>query len=292
MRPMRRSAAAIVAPVLPALTKASASPSFTSLAQRMIEESFFARTTLAGSCISITSPACTTSTPFASDGSRGATRSVSPTSTTRTPSSAAARTAPTTTSSGARSPPIASTAMLTALLIGWTSPPVAGAWLVDLDDLTAGVVAAVAADDVRLLHRTAVGTGRARRRREPPVRRAPLAGLGSRGLALRDGHRFLRVVSGAFGSELELGERRPSGVGGALGVGIVGRLGVDNVLVVHRDARRVVSGARGRERQLQDECVTHELVEIDVDAVEGVGVTLDGPVLVELRDHDREVAGD
>ena len=55
IRPMRRSAAAIVAPVLPAPTMASALPSFTSCAHCTTEASFLRRTTVAGSCISTTS---------------------------------------------------------------------------------------------------------------------------------------------------------------------------------------------------------------------------------------------
>ena len=64
MRPMPRSAAAIVAPVLPAPTMACAWPSLTARAQRTSDESFLVRTAAAGSSsIAITSDAASTSTP-------------------------------------------------------------------------------------------------------------------------------------------------------------------------------------------------------------------------------------
>ena len=64
MRPMRSSAAAIAAPVLPALVIASALPSRTSSALTTIDESFRVRTAAGGSCIATTSVAGTTSTPL------------------------------------------------------------------------------------------------------------------------------------------------------------------------------------------------------------------------------------
>ena len=104
IRPMRNSAEAIVAPVLPADTIADAVPSRTASAARTSVASFFRRTPPAGSSpISITSDAAMRGSPFVS-------RSSGPTSATSIPSSSAARRAPATISPGALSPPMASTA--------------------------------------------------------------------------------------------------------------------------------------------------------------------------------------
>ena len=63
-RPMRKSADAIVAPVLPAETMALALPSRTSSAARTSDESFFLRTLAPGSSsIAITSVTATTGRP-------------------------------------------------------------------------------------------------------------------------------------------------------------------------------------------------------------------------------------
>ena len=186
MRPMRSSAAAIVAPVFPALTIASALPSRTSCAQTRIDASFFARTTVAGSSISTTSDAPTTSTPGCPLPRSGVTVSSRPTSRTRAPTCSAASRAPSTIAPGALSPPIASMATVT-LMTRFPAPPELS---LDVDHLTAAVPSAVAADDVRLLHRAAVGAQRPGRSRESPVRRAALARLAPRGLALGDGHRI------------------------------------------------------------------------------------------------------
>ena len=105
MRPIRRSAAAMVAPVLPAETIADALPSRTASAARTRVESFLRRTPFAASsCISMTSDATIRSR------SPRPSRSSGPTSTTGMPSAAAAC-APARISLGARSPPIASTAI-------------------------------------------------------------------------------------------------------------------------------------------------------------------------------------
>ena len=61
IRPIRRSAAAIVAPVLPALTMASALPSRTSSAHTTTDASFFVRTAAGASSIATTSVAGTSS---------------------------------------------------------------------------------------------------------------------------------------------------------------------------------------------------------------------------------------
>ena len=108
MRPMRSSAAAIVAPVLPAEIIALAVPSRTASAARTSVESFLRRTPWAGSSsISMTSLASISGRPPRSTRSP---RSAGPTSTTGVPAAAAAR-APATIVPGAWSPPMASTAM-------------------------------------------------------------------------------------------------------------------------------------------------------------------------------------
>src|SRR3954469_13745935 len=240
MRPMRSSAAAMAAPVLPALAIASALPSRTSSADTTIDESLRVRTTAGGSFMPTTSVAGTTSTPLTPPGSSGSITSSSPTSRTRTPNSSAASTAPATISPGARSPPIAST----ATVIG------TGA-LLDVDDLAAAVPAAVAADDVWLLHRTAVGARGTGGRGQLPVGGASLTRLRPGGLALRDCHFGCSCLL----REFEIGERGPPRVGGRLvGRAVVGadqhggRLG----------GLAVGTVARRRERQLQHEGVAHE----------------------------------
>jgi len=108
MRPMRNSAEAIVAPVLPAEIIALAFPSRTASALRTRVESFFARTAPAGSSsMPITSLATSNSR---SAMSARAPRSAGPTSITGIPSAAACL-APATISPGALSPPMASTAI-------------------------------------------------------------------------------------------------------------------------------------------------------------------------------------
>jgi hypothetical protein len=103
IRPIRSSAAVIVAPVLPADTIADALPSRTASAARTSVESFLRRTPSApSSCISMTSLASISSNPIGSS-------VLGPTSATGMPASAASR-APAMISSGARSPPIASRA--------------------------------------------------------------------------------------------------------------------------------------------------------------------------------------
>ena len=85
-RPMRNSALAMAAPVLPALTMARAFPSRTASAARTREESFLRRTEDAGSSsIAMTSEAGSTSSPPVSPSCSGG-----PTSTTGMPSSSTA----------------------------------------------------------------------------------------------------------------------------------------------------------------------------------------------------------
>ena len=105
MRPIRSSAEAIVAPVLPAEIIADALPSRTASAARTSVESFFVRTAAPGS-----SSIAISSLAGMSGMSASWTRSGGPTSTTGMPSSTAWRT-PARISPGALSPPMASTAM-------------------------------------------------------------------------------------------------------------------------------------------------------------------------------------
>ncbi len=133
---------------------------------------------------------------------------------------------------------------------------------VDVDHLAAAVPAAVAADDVRQLHRAAVRAQRARRRGEPPVRRRGAGASCSAGSCAsgRPSGAPGRSVGEAVGSELELGERGPAGVGRRrVGVGVVGRgLGVaaarpavgsrTTARAAARAAPRRGRAARGRSR--------------------------------------------
>src|SRR4051812_17612337 len=267
IRPMRNSAAAMAAPVLPALVIASALPSRTSSAATTTDASLRVRTAAGGSCIATSSDACTTSTSLTPAGRSGAIASSMPTSRTRTPSSSAASTAPATISPGARSPPIASTATV-----------MGNGVLLDVDDLAAAVPTAVAAHDVGLLHRAAVGAGGTGGRGQLPVGGAALTRLRPGGLALRDCH---RVAPACCRSEVELGEHGPPRVGGLLFGGTV--VGTDeHAARLHRDA--VVALAGRCERQLQHQRIAHELLEVELVAFDRVGVAVEGVWLVELGD--------
>src|ERR1700694_873342 len=109
-----KRAAAITAPLLPALTKPLARPSSTIVQARTIDEFFFVRTACAGcSSMAITSGASSISAhlPAPDAASAASTSSLTPTKITSTPSSRCAWTPPATTCSGAKSPPIASSAI-------------------------------------------------------------------------------------------------------------------------------------------------------------------------------------
>src|ERR1700694_3879356 len=109
-----KSAAAITAPLFPALTKPLTRPSSTIVHARTLDEFLLARPACAGfSCIAITSGASSICAHFpAPDAARAAsTLSLTPTKITSTPSSRCACTPPATTWSGAKSPPIASSAI-------------------------------------------------------------------------------------------------------------------------------------------------------------------------------------
>src|ERR1700722_1666883 len=171
-RPIRNSAEAMVAPVLPADTIAEALPSRTSSAQRTSDESFFLRTLAPGSSsIAMTSVTATTSRPKGSPMSSG-----TPTRVTDRPSSSTARRAPAMISVGAKSPPIASKAM-------------GSVKSVDLYGRTTLVPTAVGAHHVGQLGGGALGEHAARGARQGPVGRPATARLGFAGLALGYGHR-------------------------------------------------------------------------------------------------------
>ncbi len=59
---------------------------------------------------------------------------------------------------------------------------------------------------------------------------------------------------------------------------------------LHRDA--VVALAHRRERELEHQRVAHELLEIELVALDRIGVVVDGVRLVELGDTHGEVGGD
>ena len=118
--PTRSCPPARVAPVLPAVTKASHVPSLTSFRPLTIEESFFVRMALTGgSAISMISRASRISSLSAGyvyfESSERMTSSCPTSVTWRLFLFSSACTAPLTGSTGARSPPIASTATLTYL---------------------------------------------------------------------------------------------------------------------------------------------------------------------------------
>src|SRR5437868_2010813 len=106
--------AAITAPLLPALTKPAARPSSTIVQARTIDEFFLVRTACAGcSSMAITSGASSISAhlPAPAFARAVSTFSFCPTKITSTPSSRCACTPPATTWSGAKSPPMASSAI-------------------------------------------------------------------------------------------------------------------------------------------------------------------------------------
>src|SRR5438105_4054172 len=109
-----KSAAAITAPLLPALTKPLTRPSSTIVQARTIDEFFLVRTACAGcSSMAMTSGASSICAhlPAPAAASALSTLSLTPTKITSTPSSRCACTPPATTWSGAKSPPIASSAI-------------------------------------------------------------------------------------------------------------------------------------------------------------------------------------
>src|ERR1700737_2193620 len=109
-----KSAAAITAPLFPALTNPLTRPSSTIPMPRTIEEAFLLRRACTGcSSMAITSGASSICAHLpAPDAARAAsTFALTPTKMTSTPSSRCAWTPPATTWSGAKSPPIASSAI-------------------------------------------------------------------------------------------------------------------------------------------------------------------------------------
>ena len=193
MRFRMSTAEAIVAPVFPALTTASASPRFTSSVATPMDVSVRRRSSDDGcSCISTTSRASTTVIP-----GRGAVPSAARTDSSRptrtmsaTPPSARYSNAPRTISSGAWSPPIASTAMrISSALRG------GGALLrADLDHLAAPVHPAMRAGLMRRLRALALRAGHQALRHEAEVA-APVSLRGVRGPLFR--------FAGQFGTPID-----------------------------------------------------------------------------------------
>ena len=188
------SPAASIAPVFPAETTASAPPVGDGAARpRRASESGFARTASAGF-------SCHLDHARAPRRAR-ARRVSSPAGPKRTASipSAAASSAPATISSGARSPPIASTAIAALTRYGARSA--------ERLDLAALVRLAGRADVVRPLRRLAVRAD-VHARRLDPVLRAPLVATGLGGFLLRDCHERLTEYSGP--ARTRPGRRRTS----------------------------------------------------------------------------------
>ncbi len=211
IRPIRNSALAMVAPVLPALTMARALPSRTASAARTSEESFLRRTDWPGSSsMAMTSEAGRTSSPPVSPIWSGG-----PTSTTGMPSSSTARRAPATISPGAWSPPMASTATgrprQTTPRAGAEAVP-----LVDLDGLAALVPPAVAHTTCGTLAWWHCGQMLRAGRLQHPVRGPPTTALRLGGLLLGDGHRCSPRVRDGPGYPLDP-PRRPGGRGHGVG---------------------------------------------------------------------------
>src|SRR5580658_8639730 len=183
-RPMRSNAAAMVAPVLPALTMADAWPSRTSSAARTNDESFLRRTPPAGSSsMAMTSVHSTSGSPMVSP-----TRSGGPTRTTGMWSSSKTRRAPSTISAGDLSPPMASMATGRAASASAEGRSPRRLKSVDLYRLPALVPAAARADHVRRLGHLAVGTHAAGRAAQDPGGSLVTTAFGLGLLLLGDSH--------------------------------------------------------------------------------------------------------
>src|ERR1700737_2000004 len=135
--------AAITAPLLPALTKPAARPSSTIWTPRTIDDAFLLRTAWAGcSSIAITSAASSiwAQLPAPALARAASTLSFWPTKMTSMPSSRCAWTPPATTWSGAKSPPMASSAIFIGAR-GWSGldVQVAHGLGVRLDEALAGI---------------------------------------------------------------------------------------------------------------------------------------------------------
>src|ERR1700722_2199395 len=183
-RPMRSSADAMVAPVLPADTMAEAFRSRTSSAARTREESFLRRTPPAGSSsMPMTSVQASNSRPWVSPTSSGG-----PTKMMPTPCSSEARRAPSTISPGARSPPMASTATGSVASVSGLGRSPRRLKSVDLDRLAPLVPAAAGADHVRRLGRLTVRAHAAGGQVQTPRPSQVAAALGLGLLLLGNGH--------------------------------------------------------------------------------------------------------
>ena len=193
IRPIRSSADAIVAPVLPAEIMALALPSRTASAARTSVESFLRRTPCAGSsCIPITSDASISSSSMPVRGSRQS-RPLGPTRTTGVPA-LAARNAPATIGPGASSPPMASTAIgsMRGLTVSLDRMVVGGrSGSADVDDDAVAVPTARTTHGVRNFGGPTARAQAARRRAQTPRTRTTATCLRLRCLLLGNGHRSL-----------------------------------------------------------------------------------------------------
>src|SRR5579875_1192314 len=303
-RPMRSRALAMVAPVLPALTMAQALPSRTASAARTNDESFLIRTLDAGSsCMSMTWRQASTGRPPVSP-----IRSGSPTRSTGRPSSSDACRAPATISAGARSPPMASTATCSGVLVSFM--PTGSSWLsADVDGLATLVPPAGRAHDVGQLGLVALRADAAGRRAQRPVAGPAAAALGFRRLLLRYGHRqrdFLgrersratqKRAGAADPGSLCVpaglrGPRRPEGVeGGPPGVGrsrgavavADGQLGPAG-----RAQPGAVGSAQRGQREPEEHGVAGQRGQVELLGAELVGVVL--ALLLALDDAEVLVA--
>src|SRR5580692_11523905 len=281
-RPMRRSAEAMVAPVLPAETMADALPSRTSSAARTSDESFFRLTPpAASSSMAMTSVHATSSSPMVSPTCSGG-----PTRTMQMPCSAAARLAPSTISPGALSPPMASTATGSFASASGDGRSPRRLKSVDLDGLATLVPTAAGADHVRCLRGLAVRAHAAGRPAEPPGASQVAAALGLGLLLLGDCHeRTPTIGSGrsgcaqrhtwASGTVQALRKRLPEHVE-VSPPGVPGGNAAAVALVAVGSALGAQAGAvllaQRRHRQLEHHGVSHHRGQVDLVEVDRVEV--------------------
>src|SRR3989442_667312 len=279
MRPSVMSAAAIVAPVFPAETTASASPVFTITVATPIDVSPRLRSAFAGcSSIATTSRASRTAMPSRSV-APSARRSASsrPTSTRSAgPPFSRYNSAPRTISSGAWSPPIASTAILIPL-----PGRLCGPLRLDLNDLAAAERAAMRTRLMRWLGAPALRAWHERHRPEGEVA-PPLALCCPRDALLRMSGQIVLLSglrSNSIGSRsrlfalrvevAQLLEPAPALVGGVL---VFVRVGVQ-VAAAHLAEPPAVGPAERRERRCQDELLPQQRCQVDAEiAADGLRV--------------------
>src|SRR5262245_18412600 len=301
------------APVLPALTRPRALPSFTRRQATRIELSFFfRRASDGGSSMSTVSEACTISMSFGEAPTRASSRTRSGSRPTRIgcrPSSRTAWTAPSTMFAGAKSPPIASTAILTgsrskdSRASGSRSEPTArprpggcrlsrtdhASAFGDGDDRAALVVAAMRARPMRqpvLVAIRALRQAGIRQRVVTAPLVAPLLGVPTLGI----GHRWVSFAAiGAAEMRLRCGSEDPHvGLGGAAAGAAV------EVLAASRAKPPALLTADGLERKLQVRLLARHGREIHLAVRVRVQVAvprldLGLPGLRTLRPHEEQM---